>query len=741
MTPPSLPSSSVPPSSAKLVMPPQQSIILKNHDETNNSEDQDLVYIMEDIETSTGTATTIITNTTRTTATESFKNRMIDSTFGAFGSSEDDRQKKTTQSSNSNNNNDEDYFNFFLGDRELVNVDAAQKKSILNIPSSSSISIARDYGYKYDFTEDDDDEEGCDEEDNDEENHNQKPNEKEPSTSLFTKLTASYTGTATTQNSASSSSNQNETNKQNQNDPNYVPYNIHLLGKTYHPILDYTQRRDYESNLLWLTYRCDFVEIKPYNITSDAGWGCMLRSAQMLLCQALRVHYCGRKYILPRSTVQRRANKFIQDVSMWFADYPSVDTGSFYSLHNMVAAGCTKYDVLPGEWFGPGTACHVLRDLVQLHARAWGAKYNKKAGTLSGTEDRTFSSSVVSDDDDDATIETRKDENDDETNTNASMKNNNNNTSKSSTTDHHNPSYQRDEQAVMKVYVAPEGSIYRHDVEELMTNNDNDKNILSTSTVNKKKKKSVKQVDHNDDDNVDTTYDKIDFETLLEDPNFHPLSDISQKKTSRMTMKEWDTSLLILVPLRLGLKQFNAASYKIPLSHVLSLSQSVGFIGGSPRHALWFYGANSDGSKVYGLDPHTVQRAPRRRKLRPDEILKTGNTKKHQVQLSDEYLRSFSCPNISTMNMSRIDPSLALGFYCRDREDFENFCSAVETMKTDDVTKDFPGLFSVADAKPDYNADVSSAMMDMMMGSSSSQIMDGDGDEETNNDDDDFVML
>lgn len=59
----------------------------------------------------------------------------------------------------------------------------------------------------------------------------------------------------------------------------------YVLGRTYHPINDYHPRRDDESSLFWFTYRCDFPEIAPYNITSDAGWGCMLRSLQMLCAQ------------------------------------------------------------------------------------------------------------------------------------------------------------------------------------------------------------------------------------------------------------------------------------------------------------------------------------------------------------------------------------------------------------------------------------------------------------------------
>ena len=74
----------------------------------------------------------------------------------------------------------------------------------------------------------------------------------------------------------------------------------------------------YSSKLYWFTYRNDIlVPIRPYNsstnaqsivgtithgggisgisgeggMKTDAGWGCMLRSAQMLVCESVRRHY------------------------------------------------------------------------------------------------------------------------------------------------------------------------------------------------------------------------------------------------------------------------------------------------------------------------------------------------------------------------------------------------------------------------------------------------------------------
>jgi hypothetical protein len=71
---------------------------------------------------------------------------------------------------------------------------------------------------------------------------------------------------------------------------------IYLMGKLYPPSpTQWTDfQRDFTSGLIWCTYRHSYPPIKPSTFSTDVGWGCMLRSGQGLLANALAIQFMGR---------------------------------------------------------------------------------------------------------------------------------------------------------------------------------------------------------------------------------------------------------------------------------------------------------------------------------------------------------------------------------------------------------------------------------------------------------------
>ncbi|XP_023233737.1 cysteine protease ATG4C-like isoform X1 [Centruroides sculpturatus] len=152
---------------------------------------------------------------------------------------------------------------------------------------------------------------------------------------------------------------------------------IWLLGKCYHKKLqgqesDFATRntsmelfkQDFSSRI-WFTYRREFPTLAGSNLTTDCGWGCMLRSGQMLLAQALVCHFLGREW--KWNTSQTPMNEvYHRMIIKWFADHPC--SGSPFSVHKLVSLG-ENSGKKAGEWYGPASVAYILKQAVENAAK------------------------------------------------------------------------------------------------------------------------------------------------------------------------------------------------------------------------------------------------------------------------------------------------------------------------------------------------------------------------------------
>ncbi|MCJ1338462.1 Cysteine protease atg4 [Bachmanniomyces sp. S44760] len=134
---------------------------------------------------------------------------------------------------------------------------------------------------------------------------------------------------------------------------------------------------DFKSRIRF-TYRSDFPLIKkssnpnatadmslsvrlfsqitnPEGFTSDTGWGCMIRSGQSLLANALAILRLGRGW---RQGLEPERERRLLSL---FADDPNAP----FSLHNFVEHGATACGKHPGQWFGPSATARCIEALSE----------------------------------------------------------------------------------------------------------------------------------------------------------------------------------------------------------------------------------------------------------------------------------------------------------------------------------------------------------------------------------------
>ncbi|XP_072276809.1 cysteine protease ATG4C [Pyxicephalus adspersus] len=163
-------------------------------------------------------------------------------------------------------------------------------------------------------------------------------------------------------------------------------------------------RKDFISRV-WLTYREDFPQLEGSTLTTDCGWGCTLRTGQMLLAQGLLVHFIGRDWLWPNALdiyssdvdfwsvssarklapleaayvdhmsygtnsskslhiidcdEKNQTEFYHRKIISWFADHPLADFG----IHPLIKFGKSSGKVA-GDWYGPAIVSHILRKAIE----------------------------------------------------------------------------------------------------------------------------------------------------------------------------------------------------------------------------------------------------------------------------------------------------------------------------------------------------------------------------------------
>jgi cysteine protease ATG4 len=110
---------------------------------------------------------------------------------------------------------------------------------------------------------------------------------------------------------------------------------------------------------IWISYRSGFPPIRPSTLTSDSGWGCMLRCGQMVLAGALIRIYVGHRWRF--SNLKPPPRNYIEVIKM-FADDPAAP----FSIHNVARTGQERLHLPIGHWFSPTAVSDVLAYLTQV---------------------------------------------------------------------------------------------------------------------------------------------------------------------------------------------------------------------------------------------------------------------------------------------------------------------------------------------------------------------------------------
>lgn len=426
---------------------------------------------------------------------------------------------------------------------------------------------------------------------------------------------------------------------------------VHLLGHSF--LLNHKDEVERFSRVfvsrLWLTYRKDFLPLDGAGLTSDCGWGCMLRSGQMLLAQGLLAHLLPADWLWPACPPLTDV-----DFELFRPRSPTKTLGgviipSFSSLPTNWTSGSSS-----GNRGGNGSShptspppspspSPIAQKLVQEQSNA----------RLEETDGSTKDSQV-----EEVGVEHFQKEQPDSR------------LSQEGKPRGADPQHEALHQRLVAWFGDhPSAPFSIHQLVALGSSAGRRAgDWYGPSVVAHILRKAVS--------------------TTTEVPNLavYVAQDCTVYKEDVVRMCEeggssWK-SVIILVPVRLGGETLNP-TYIQCVKNLLRLDCCIGIIGGKPKHSLYFIGFQDE--QLLYLDPHYCQPVV-------------------DVTHSNFSLESFHCTSPRKMSLNRMDPSCTIGFYARSQKDFESLCFSVEQALSSSKEK-YPVFTFVDKGSQDFQLD------------------------------------
>ncbi|XP_071953206.1 cysteine protease ATG4D-like isoform X2 [Antedon mediterranea] len=410
-------------------------------------------------------------------------------------------------------------------------------------------------------------------------------------------------------------------------------------------------KRDFTSRI-WLTYRREFPVLAGSSFTTDCGWGCMLRSGQMMLAQSLVLHFLGRDWNIYKDQSEVMMVHHYQ-IIRWFGDQPS--EMSPFSVHRLVDIGQTS-GKKAGDWYGPASVAHILKEAVdiapELHPLL------EQICIYVGQDCTVYKQDVI----DICTSRQKSSLQPVYQVPTANKKSTKDENGRSKTTSHKTASQQMHNKNFTNYNDRNVYKKHHNELYKLQNHNVSYSDGASSSRSHSTENNQNGSGHYNNGD--------LECDSAIESSN-----DLEE-------VAPW-TAVVLLVPVRLGGEVVNPI-YLRGIQSLFTMENCLGIIGGKPKHSLYFVGFQEE--KLIHLDPHFCQGMV--------------DMKNHQFPL-----HSFHCMSPRKMSISKMDPSCTIGFYCKTRQDFEDFCRIIPEVVTPPKHEgDYP-MFIVRDGRcEDWNA-------------------------------------